>query len=199
MKIIDVLCTGPSLKRYIPSENETVGVHKITQYHRVNHLLFTDRAAGFPNFIKDQLRRGYFDNFYTFAHLEKDWHNIIPIPLTILKKGNRNAKYGIDLDKEEINLSVTSSIPAVVLAFKLKCDIIDLYGADFTNHQTFNPDNKNTVDKIIQRFSELQKELLKRGVSIRVTSESVLSDVLPLIPLSKQYQGNALITSVPHY
>ncbi len=199
MKIIDVLCTGPSLKRYIPSDNETVGVHKITQYHRVNHLLFTDRNAGFPTFIKDQLRRGYYDKFYTFSHLEKDWHNIIPIPLTILKKGKRNAKYGIDLDKDEINLSVTSSIPAVVLAYKLGATIIDLYGADFTTHQTFNPDNKNTVDKIIKRFENLQKEFIKRGVSLRVTSESVLSAVLPLIPQSKQYQGASLITSVPHF
>lgn len=195
MKIVNVLATGKSLRRYIPSDDISVGVHKIVLYHKVNHLLFVDRTSGFPKFVIDQIRKGYYDNFYTLPYLYDHWKDISTKPIQILTQAK--IRGAAELDSPHLPISISSSFAAVGLAYRFKPDIIDLYGADFVDHPTFNSKNIDTIKRIKKDFQEMQKELLKRNVTLRVTPESCLSEFLPLIPQSRMYQGNDLVISLP--
>lgn len=192
MKIVNVLCTGESLKRYIPTEDLTVGVHKIVLYHRVNHLLFTDRTAGFPSFVIDEIKKGNYDFFHTC--IPNQWGGIAAKEVQLHQLAAGRGKPLID--SSDLAYGITSSYTAVVLAYKLGATIIDLYGADFNNHPTFNPKNIETIDRIKRDFKNLNRELINRKVTLRVTKESMLSEFLPLIPQERQYQGNDLIKSI---
>ena len=178
MKLINVLATGPSLNRYRESSDTTIGVNKIVLTHKVDHLVCIDVAAGFPEFVLKKFRIGNYQKFYT--HLYDEWKGIIPREIVKIDLLNRSS---VDLDTDKYSYSISSPFVAVILAYKLGANIIDLYGADYNDHPSFK--SPDTLKRIKTDFKLLQRELLKKGVSIRVTKESCLSEFLPLIPKSR--------------
>lgn len=180
MKLINVLATGPSLNRYIPSKEIAVGVNKIILSHDVDHLVCIDTPASFPPFVIKKFQSGNYSKFYT--QLQDQWKGIIKKEIVEMELSS--IRGAVDLNTDKYSFSISSPFVAVVLAYKLGATIIDLYGADYNDHPSFT--STDTIDKIKKDFFNLQQGLLEHNVSIRVTRESVLSEFLPLIPLSKQ-------------
>lgn len=180
MKIIEVLATGPSLNRWKPDGNITVGVNKIIMRYKVNHLLIVDVAGSFPMDLRKKVATEPYDQFHTF--LEHEWSPFVP-------KDKMNVfellhpRGSTDLDSDKMPHSVNSAFCAAALAFKLGATIIDLYGVDFIGHNTLKGDQ--VLKRIKTDFLALQSALVTRGVSLRVTPDGLLADCLPLIPQSR--------------
>ena len=180
MKLINILATGPSLGRYKPSEEITIGVNKIVMTHEVDHLVIVDVLASFPAPVISKIRTRPFKEFYT--HLPNEWKGTV-------KKLNHiflyNLRGGVDLDSDKYCYSISSPFVAVHLAYKLGATLIDIYGADYNDHPSFT--DKDILKQIKTHFALMQRSLIQKGCSMRVTKESMLSEFLPLIPESRQY------------
>ena len=187
MKLINVLGTGPSLKRYIGGDVETVGVNKIVMTNYVDHLLIMDRTNGFPKFVIDEIKKGKFGEFHTF--LEEEWRPIVSQPMNIFEIDTLRGRI-TDLDDPIMPTSLNAGYCAAILAYKLGATIIDLYGVDFVGHATFNNPihqrgERGMLTDIKRDFRNLQNKLILKGASLRVTPKGLLSDFLPPIPQSR--------------
>ncbi len=160
MKLINVLATGPSLNRYIKSEETTVGVNKIIISHDVDHLVCIDVPDAFPPFVIKKFQLGNYKKFYT--HLYDQWRNIIPRDTIQMELTSIRGQ--VDLNTDKYSFSISSPFVAVVVAYKLGATIIDLYGADYNDHPSFT--STDTIDKIKKDFFNLQQGLLEHDVSI---------------------------------
>lgn len=167
--VIDVLGLGPSLERYKPSSNITIGVNDIYKYFRTNYFIVVDLPK---KFTSERLRNIVNHKAILYTHLDcwKSYHN--KVELIQLANGRGNLK---ELDSEKYCYSNNSTFVACILAYKLGAKEINLYGADFTNHKHI----KDSVKiQAIQHFIDLSRELKERDVQLRVTKESSLSDYL---------------------
>ena len=177
--IINVLATGPSLKYFKDESNLRIGVNKIIRSHYVDHLVCVDIASSFNSDMISHFKMGKYGDFHT--HLPDEWKGIIP--REVIKMELNSVRGRIDLDSEKLASSISSPFVAVNLAYKKGAKIIDLYGADYIDHPSFN--DQIMIDNIFAHFLNLQDALVKKGITLRVSPDGILSDHLPLIPRSR--------------
>jgi len=179
MKLINVLATGPSLKRFKPSDEIRIGVNKIVMSHYVDHLIVVDVLASFRPEVQKKFRLGNYGQFYT--HLPNEWKGTVPTKMNHIHLHHIRGE--VDLDTDRYCYSISSPFVAVSLAFKLGATLIDLYGADYNDHPSFK--SSESIERIKKDFRAFQDAIKPRGCSLRVTPESVLAEFLPLIPKSR--------------
>ena len=166
--IIDVLGLGESLKEYRPSRNITVGVNDINKYYRTNYFVCVDK----PNkFTEERLNNIVNHKGIMFTHLG-EWTDYRDINLIELTTGR-----GIftNIDDDKICYSNNSTLVACVIAYKLGAKVINLYGADFNTHNAFKD---NSLEMVLKHFQLLNEEFKKRGVTLNVTKQSRLYEIL---------------------
>lgn len=175
MKRINVLGTGPTLSRYVPDENITVGVNDIWKHYQTDHVVCVDKPH---RFTKERLKvivECSPINFYTCY--PRDWSGLrdnIGLKLAPI----RGYIDTLD-DPKRICFSNNSAFVATVMAYHLGAKQIVLYGVDFTGHHDLS--QPQVQKRAIQDFVKLFHALDKRGVKLMVSSkDSLLSAKMPV-------------------
>lgn len=171
---IDVLGLGETVREYKPCGNITVGVNDIFKYFPVDYLILADPPQRFPE--KDRYKTIVESTPKKFLCPEP-WP-VNNFELIKLAPGRGMIK---ELDTHGVYcFSNNSPYLACVHAYKLGAKEIRLFGVDFNTHEALS--NEQSIKRIREHYSALNKEFLKRGVVMKVSSRaSVLSSVLPLI------------------
>lgn len=172
---VSVLGLGRTLEKYHKWDGleVTIGVNDIFKHHSTDFLILLDRPQRFtPERLKTILSS---QSARVITHLE-DWRKHFEI-IDVIKLAPARGDL-THLDSDLYPYSSNSPYVACVLAYKLGAKEIVLYGVDFANHQSLTGDAH--IKMILGHYSELYKELKRRGVSLSICSEeSRLSEVIP--------------------
>lgn len=172
--IIDVLGLGESLSVYKPSDNISIGVNDIYKYHKTDLIVIADPPSKFTEVDRYQTIIESVDAKAIYSPFLK-WKALLPKYVFMQLALGRGTL--TQLDEEDIFCySNNSAFMAVVLAYKLGATQINLYGADFNSHATLS--TMQCRERILNDFSNLNKEFVKHGVELRVTKQSILSEIL---------------------
>lgn len=168
---IDVLGLGESIKRYKPTGNLTIGVNDISKFHEVDFLVCVDKINAFD---EDRFKQIISSNCKKFFSHIKDWEycfgdrfelipNLVPI----------NDYVNI---KHEVSHSICSPFVAITVAIRyFNATTINMYGVDLNNHRHLS--NELKQKRILKDFSLLNRKCAERGISLKVTKESILSKI----------------------
>ncbi len=82
------------------------------------------------------------------------------------------------LIKGKIQFSRTSPFIAIIMAYNIGFDTINLYGVDHNTHKYYSPgQSKDFIDEM-KNYKELFKQLKAEGVTITATKQSYLNNFL---------------------
>ena len=164
---IAVLGLGDSIKRF-KRGIASIGVNDIYKYHKVNYLVCVDKPEGFKPERLEVIRNStpvlFFSHLIDWSFMES-YHKI---------ELSKHRGY-IDDIETHYPYSNNSTYCALAIAYKLGFKDIEMYGVDFTNHAHING---GILDNSIKHFIELNKFFMKKGVSLRVTRESIISNYI---------------------
>lgn len=170
---INVLCLGDSLKRYERNSELTVGVNDVNKHFKedpVDFLVVVDPPSAFTfkrcaTIINYRCRQLFSQVGAWSVHPD----------FTQIKFANgRSVLKKLD-DKELVCYSNNSAFVACVIAFKMGAKEIDVFGADFNDHPSFTG---SSLERCLNDFKNLNAELKKRKVKLRVTKESRLAEFI---------------------
>ena len=167
--VINVIGLGNSAHRY-NGKGISIGVNDCWSIHPCDYVVCVDKPERFNDEPDRLVTIKASKPILFFSHLD-EWmfmNGFIQMNL---------ASHRGDLSEIDTKYpySISSSYCAVGIAYKLGAKQIDIYGVDMNDHKTIKDAIK---DSEVRRFRELFKVLQGKGVRVRVTKESVLSEFI---------------------
>jgi len=165
MKII-VLGLGESIVNYSPSNIETIGVNDIYKHYSTDHVVCIDPPNRFDNIRIRTISESRPKTFFSQLDIWKPLvHNFKKIDFAIGR-----GKFD-ELDSDRVCYGCSSPLVATVIAYKMGAKEIELFGVDFNTHPNFVG---RTLERSVNEFILLKKELNKRGVVLKTQPQSIL-------------------------
>lgn len=175
MSVVTIVACGESAKDWIP-RGHTIAVNDAWKWGKpTESLLICNRPQEFRGERMQTIINSKPKTFYSH---KSNWAYAFPN----WKKINLVTWYGVARKGQQYS-SGSSPFIAISLAWNLGAEDIILWGCDFMNHATFNPENPYR-DKEVSTYMELIRALEAEGVKVWLGAKGTAFD--GLIPVYNQ-------------